>query len=106
MTSGGVDCWGDGYYGELGNGRFYHRGHYGSAVPIQVEDLGGTGILTRVSNLRDDSGDSGFCALLTSGDVDCWGYGYYGELGNGRFYTTGEQGSALPVHVLPRSRTG
>ena len=39
------------------------------------------------------------CAVLTSGRVDCWGYGYYGDLGNGTFYTTGNEGSATPVAV-------
>ncbi len=100
LTSGGVDCWGYGYYGELGNGTFYTTGDEGSATPVEVEGVGGTGTLTGVTNLVGSDFDrfAGYCALLTSGGVDCWGYGYYGELGNGTFYTTGD-GSATPVAV-------
>ena len=98
LTSIGVDCWGDGYYGQLGNGTFYTSEPYGSAAPVAVEGVGGTGTLTGVSNLV--GGWEGYCALLTSGRVDCWGFGLYGELGNGSFYKTGNAaGSATPVEV-------
>ena len=40
------------------------------------------------------AGDDGFCALLSTGHVDCWGYGGNGELGNGTFNT-----SDVPVAV-------
>ena len=44
-----------------------------------------TGITNAVSVTSDDAGD-GYCAVLSTGGVDCWGYNGYGELGNG---TTG-----------------
>jgi len=104
LTSGGVDCWGKGYYGQLGNGQFYTTGNIGSAVPVQVVSVSGTGTVTGVASLT--SGGDGYCAVLTSGGVDCWGYGYYGELGDGQFYTTGSNGSAVPVQVVGVSGTG
>ena len=52
------------------------------------------------------SNGEGSCALLTSGRVDCWGYGNYGELGNGKFYNSGNQGSAKPVAVVSTSGSG
>jgi alpha-tubulin suppressor-like RCC1 family protein len=110
LTSGGVDCWGFGAYGQLGNGTFYTTGNEGSAVPVQVEGVGGTGTLTGATpgNLVSDEGafGGGYCALLTSGAVDCWGYGRYGQLGNGTFYTTGNEGSAVPVQVGGLEGTG
>jgi alpha-tubulin suppressor-like RCC1 family protein len=104
LTSGGVDCWGKGYYGQLGDGQFYTTGNIGSAVPVQVVSVSGTGTVTGVASLT--SGGDGYCAVLTSGGVDCWGYGYYGELGDGQFYTTGSNGSAVPVQVVGVSGTG
>ena len=68
LTSSGVDCWGYGYDGELGNGTFSE-----SATPVAVEGVGGAGTLTGVTSLVGDG--SGYCALLTSGEVDCWGLG-------------------------------
>ena len=98
LASGGVDCWGIGYFGELGDGTFYTTGNEGSATPVQVEGVGGNGTLSGVVALTAGGYES-YCALLPSGGVDCWGYGYYGELGDGTFYTTGNHGSATPVQV-------
>jgi alpha-tubulin suppressor-like RCC1 family protein len=99
LTSGQVDCWGYGYDGQLGNGTFYTTGNEGSAVPVAVKGVGGSGTLTAVASLSGVSFDFGYCALLTSGEVACWGYGQYGELGDGSFYRTGNPGSAVPMAV-------
>ncbi len=104
LASSGVDCWGYGQYGDLGNGTFYSSSPYGSATPVAVEGVGGTGTLTRVSSLIADG--NGFCAVLTSSGVDCWGYGQYGDLGNGTFYSSSPYGSATPVAVEGVGGTG
>ena len=107
LSSGGVDCWGYGADGELGNGVFYSNSLTGSATPVQVEGVGGTGTLSGVATLVGGdnnpgvSSSSSFCALLTSGGVDCWGYGSYGELGNGA-----SSSSATPVQVEGVGGTG
>ena len=99
LTTGAVDCWGYGYFGNLGNGQFDD-----SAIPVSVVSTSGSGTLTGVASLT--GGDDGYCALLTSGAVDCWGYGSHGNLGNGQFYTSGNQGSAVPVVVKSTSGSG
>jgi O-glycosyl hydrolase len=104
LTSGEVDCWGYGADGELGNGTFYTSGSYGSAVPVQVVSPTGSGTLSGVASLVSDG--LGYCAVLTSGEVDCWGYGADGELGDGTFYTSGNGGSAVPVQVVSPTGSG
>ena len=104
LTTDEVDCWGAGPDGELGDGTFYTLSPEGSAIPVQVVGVGGTGTLSGVESLANDA--QGYCAILTSGDVDCWGYGQYGELGNGTFYTSGDEGSATPVQVVDVGGTG
>ena len=88
LTSGGVDCWGYGQSGQLGNGVISTGG---SASPVEVVGVGGVGTLSGVASLASDIGDGAeffsYCALLDSGGVDCWGYGRFGELGNGSFTT-------------------
>ena len=96
LTSGGVDCWGSDQFGQLGDG-VYTSAHHGSAFSVPVLGVGDSGTLGGVASLTGDGqqrGASGFCALLTSGGVDCWGAGG-GDLGNG---TTAK--SAVPVQVL------
>jgi hypothetical protein len=90
LSAGGVDRWGQGAYGSLGNGSFSD-----STTPVVVVGVGGTGTLTGVTDLIGNS--RSYCAVVTGGGVDCWGYGYYGDLGNGTFYDTGNDGSAIPV---------
>jgi hypothetical protein len=97
LTTGGVDCWGEGTEGELGDGSFG-----GSSVPVAVKGLGGTGTLQHVVALDSFDAyydDDAYCALSSSGHVDCWGWGPYGQLGNGVYYTTGSEGSDVPVAV-------
>ncbi len=99
LASGGVDCWGSGYFGQLGDGIFYTSGHVASATPVQVVGVGGSGTLSGVASLTSD-GNSAYCALLTSGGVDCWGSGSAGELGDGIVYKSGYGGSDIPVQVV------
>ena len=76
LTAGGVDCWGAGGNGELGNGA-----DVSSSSPVAVLGVGGTGTLSGVANLT--GGYEDYCAVLTSGGVDCWGFDAQGELGSG-----------------------
>ena len=77
LTSQAVDCWGYNTSGELGNNTITT-----SDFPVAVSGVGGSGTLGSVASLADE-GDLAYCAVLTSGAVDCWGYGLDGENGNG-----------------------
>lgn len=82
MTSDGtVHAWGEGFYGELGNGQ---RGD--SDVPVQVAGLGG---VTAIAG-----GEQAAYALRSDGTVYSWGIGAYGGLGNGQ-----TSDSSVPVQV-------
>ncbi len=106
LTSANVYCWGDGYSGQLGNGTFYTSGNEGSAVPVAVKGMGGTGTLTDVSSLGGEGQNGGYCAILTSRQVDCWGNGASGALGDKKFYAGSPSGSAVPVEVVALTGTG
>jgi Regulator of chromosome condensation (RCC1) repeat len=92
LVAGGVDCWGMGANGALGDGTTVD-----SAVPVPVVGVGGIGLLAGVATVTSD-GSNAFCARLTSGGVDCWGPD---ALGDG---TTGQ--SAVPVAVRAVSGDG
>jgi alpha-tubulin suppressor-like RCC1 family protein len=98
LTSGRVDCWGYNEFGQLGDGR-----DKTSSRPVAVLAVGGKGVLTGVASLTSDTLGYGFdyCAVLTSGGVDCWGYNLDGQLGDG---TT--KNSATPVAVEGVGGTG
>ena len=81
LANGTVDCWGDNYYGALGDGLSTT-----STIPVSV-----TGITTATSV---SVGGQFACATLASGSVDCWGYNGYGGLGDGN-----TSNSTIPVDV-------
>ena len=81
LATGAVSCWGDNTLGQLGNG-----GQTGfvdldagatqvnSTIPVPVSGI---------TNAVDIAvGDSSACAVLSGGTAACWGFNYYGELGN------------------------
>jgi alpha-tubulin suppressor-like RCC1 family protein len=67
-----VECWGLNSFGQLGDGS-----DKPSSVPVKV------GGLTGVLSLVGESSQGGYCAVLLSGGVDCWGTNTSGALGNG-----------------------
>jgi alpha-tubulin suppressor-like RCC1 family protein len=73
LDDASVSCWGYNYYGELGDGTTTQRN-----TPTQTSSLG-----TGRTAVAISSGYYHTCAILDDGSVSCWGYNYYGELGDG-----------------------
>jgi alpha-tubulin suppressor-like RCC1 family protein len=82
-ASGGMKCWGDGEWGQLGNG----SNPIGVGVPIDVQGLDG-----RATSLS--AGERHTCARLAGSVAKCWGWNEFGQLGND---STAD--SNLPVEV-------
>jgi alpha-tubulin suppressor-like RCC1 family protein len=70
-TSGGVKCWGWNRTGEVGDGTTTQRN-----TPVDVTEL--TSDVAAIA-----VGGRHTCALTTAGDVKCWGFNLYGEVGDG-----------------------
>jgi len=73
LDDGSVSCWGWNGYGNLGDGTITDR-----STPTQISSLG-----TGRTAVAISSGDEHSCALLDDGTVSCWGYNYFGQLGDG-----------------------
>jgi len=70
-SSGGLKCWGYNPDGELGLGTTSD-----SAAPLPVPTLASGVIAVSAGGFHT-------CALMSAGDVKCWGYNAHGELGLG-----------------------
>jgi hypothetical protein len=82
--NGAAECWGDNYNGSLGNGSTNN-----SILPVGVN-----GLSQNVLDLA--AGYASACALLSSGNIKCWGKNTQGELGIGNSDSQKEE----PVNVI------
>jgi alpha-tubulin suppressor-like RCC1 family protein len=90
LSDGSVHCWGFGFTGQLGDGRTG-----GSFVPGAAVNLGGH------QAVAIGSGQAHSCALLDSGQVECWGWGTNGRLGYGATANVGDSPATEPGVVGP-----
>jgi alpha-tubulin suppressor-like RCC1 family protein len=82
LSGGGVDCWGGNNYGQLGDGSTPGPDFCAppSGDPCSMTPTPVTGI---ANASQISAGDSGACALLSNGSIECWGGNNDGELGSG-----------------------
>ena len=69
-TGGGVKCWGKGDTGQVGNGDDSNQEH-----PVNVAEREVFAALASAEGKHQ-------CALTREGEVMCWGFNYYGQLGD------------------------
>ena len=84
-TRGGVKCWGNNNFGQLGDG---------TLLPNQGTPVDVTGLSSGVAAIS--AGSFHTCALTTAGGVKCWGSNLSGRLGDGTFF----QHRLTPVDVV------
>lgn len=80
-TSNQVWCWGRGYSGALGNNATANS----SKAVKALKDNGAGGTTDFNDAVKITHTFIGACALTTSKTVWCWGYGSYGQNGNGSY---------------------
>ena len=75
LDNGDMKCWGLDSYGKLGDGGGNTNTNAPSSTAI---DLGTGRTAVAVS-----AGEDHTCAILDNGDVKCWGWSFFGQLGYG-----------------------
>lgn len=95
FSNGRVRCWGLGNAGQLGNGGTDNWGDSAQRIVANQKDVQLDGRAVQVV-----AGEAHSCALLESGDVQCWGDGQYGQLGLGNKVDIGDNETALETVFL------
>ncbi|MBK8050721.1 MAG: hypothetical protein IPK16_28595, partial [Anaerolineales bacterium] len=86
----GVLCWGDGRYGQLGDGTWIAH-----TIPAPVIGLAAPPVMV-------DTGTDSSCAVVATGNVQCWGDNTHGRLGDG---TTLSRNQPVTVTGLTKAIT-
>jgi alpha-tubulin suppressor-like RCC1 family protein len=93
-----VACWGDGGDGRLGYGNISNIGDDPGETPANNGVNGGIVALPGgLGATAVAAGGAHTCALLTSGDVTCWGNGGSGRLGYGNLNNIGHELGNTPA---------
>jgi alpha-tubulin suppressor-like RCC1 family protein len=70
LVTGGVKCWGDNAYGQLGD----------NSMTSHSTSVDVSGLTSGISAIT--TGENFSCAILTSGGAKCWGDNWAGQLGD------------------------
>src|SRR5690554_6163592 len=102
--NGSVKCWGANHLGQLGNGEnivpdedaFFDEqiefvNTLNSSKPLSVVGV--------TEAIEISASENHTCALLTAGNVKCWGSNSNGQLGNSQLSTQGKKASSTAVDV-------
>ena len=87
LDNGDAKCWGRDFFGQLGDGGSNTNTNAPSSTAINL----GTGRTA----VAVSAGQAHTCVILDNGDLKCWGYDNYGQLGDGGSNTD----QASPVAV-------
>ena len=82
-------CWGEGKYGQLGNGTFFM---------LNVTEPVAATVFTDIVEVA--CGEAHTCIRNSQNQVQCIGLGGHGEVGDGMFHSTNPFGIATPATVL------
>jgi hypothetical protein len=94
LDTGGVECWGQGDFGQLGYGNTNTVGSTNTPGSVGTVDLGLGHKAVAISAGADHT-----CAVLDDGSVLCWGSGANGQLGYGNTNSVGA--TDTPASVGP-----
>jgi alpha-tubulin suppressor-like RCC1 family protein len=75
LASGALECWGNNEVGQLGTGTVSPSVPFGAYLPVQVPGISGA--------VSVSAGFFHTCVLLQSGSIECWGYNFDGQVGDG-----------------------
>ena len=99
-----VYCWGDGSQGALGNSGSWGS-DYEPDAPVKTSSGLANEITPQVSSsdleiaffrpAQIAAGANHYCAISVQGLVKCWGYNYYGQLGQGNTSQQGHQSNDM-----------
>ena len=89
LDNGELKCWGYDFFGQVGDG----GNNTDQYSPVSV-DLG-----TGRTAVAIAAGSWHTCAILDNGDLKCWGYDAYGQLGNGGSNTNTDAPSATAINL-------
>ena len=93
-----VKCWGYNSHGELGLG---HNSHMGDGPNEMGNSLGYAPLGTGRTATAITTGYHHSCAVLDNGDLKCWGYNGYGQLGQGHTSNLGDHANELGDNLNP-----
>jgi cysteine-rich repeat protein len=94
LEDGDVRCWGAGSSGALGLGSVANIGDDELPSSTLAVSLGGPAVHVHSDGLRA-------CAVLEGGEVRCWGFNAFGQLGYGNTSNIGDDPGELPSTVGP-----
>ena len=91
LDNGDLKCWGYDGYGQLGDGGSNTNTNAPSSTAINL-GTGRTAVAVSVGNYHT-------CAILDNGDLKCWGWDNYGQLGDGGSNTNTNAPSSTAINL-------